>query len=66
MLMPRWSCFRQGFLAAMAQVTGKDIYAYPHRELFGAWGAGLFLRDEIIEARKRIKLFNQHLEDLNL
>lgn len=46
----------KAFLAAMAQVTGKDIYAYPHRELFGAWGAGLFLRDEIIEARKKDKI----------
>lgn len=43
----------KAFLAAMAQVTGKDIYAYPHRELFGAWGAGLFLREEIIEAKKK-------------
>lgn len=37
------------FLAAMAQVTGKEIYAYPHRELFGAWGAGLFLRNRILQ-----------------
>ncbi|HOJ82341.1 MAG TPA: 2-hydroxyacyl-CoA dehydratase [Acetomicrobium flavidum] len=40
------------FLAAMAQVTGKDIYAYPHRELFGAWGAGLFLRDQILQLQR--------------
>ncbi|HOB16825.1 MAG TPA: acyl-CoA dehydratase activase-related protein [Defluviitoga sp.] len=45
----------KAFLAAMAQVTRKDIYAYPHRELFGAWGAGLFLREEISEARKKNK-----------
>jgi predicted CoA-substrate-specific enzyme activase len=31
----------RAFLAAMAQVTDKDIYAYPHREIFGAWGAAL-------------------------
>jgi len=42
-------------LAAMVQVTEKDIYAYPHRELFGAWGAGLFLREEILKFRKEGK-----------
>ncbi|PNR95787.1 acyl-CoA dehydratase activase-related protein [Petrotoga sp. 9PWA.NaAc.5.4] len=45
----------KAFLAAMAQVTEKDIYAYPHRELFGAWGAGLFLREEILELKKEEK-----------
>ena len=33
----------------MAQVTGKDIYAYPHRELFGAWGAALVSRERVKE-----------------
>ena len=37
----------KAFLAAMAQVTGVDIYAYPGRELFGAWGAALVMRDRI-------------------
>jgi len=37
------------FLAAMAQVTGNDIYAYPHRELFGAWGAALVSRERVKE-----------------
>ncbi|MGY4686939.1 acyl-CoA dehydratase activase-related protein [Petrotoga sp. DB-2] len=45
----------KAFLAAMAQVTNKDIYAYPHRELFGAWGAGLFLREEILKLKKEGK-----------
>jgi predicted CoA-substrate-specific enzyme activase len=31
----------RAFLAALAQVADKDIYAYPHREIFGAWGAAL-------------------------
>ncbi|MBN2514274.1 MAG: hypothetical protein JXB18_15150 [Sedimentisphaerales bacterium] len=31
----------KAFLAALAQVANKDIYAYPHREIFGAWGAAL-------------------------
>ena len=31
----------RAFLAAMAQVTGKEIHAYPHREMFGAWGQAL-------------------------
>ncbi|MCL5282868.1 MAG: acyl-CoA dehydratase activase-related protein, partial [Planctomycetes bacterium] len=29
------------FLAALAQVTEKEIEAYPHREMFGAWGQAL-------------------------
>ncbi len=39
------------FLAALAQVTGKDIEAYPHREMFGAWGQAL----DIIENIKRLE-----------
>ncbi len=31
----------KAFLAALAQVTGKQIEAYPHREMFGAWGQAL-------------------------
>jgi activator of 2-hydroxyglutaryl-CoA dehydratase/predicted nucleotide-binding protein (sugar kinase/HSP70/actin superfamily) len=31
----------KAFLAALAQVTEKDIEAYPHREMFGAWGQAL-------------------------
>ncbi len=29
------------FLAALAQVTDKQIEGYPHREMFGAWGQAL-------------------------
>ena len=39
----------RAFLAAMAQVTDKQIEAYPHREMFGAWGQAL----DIIENIKR-------------
>jgi len=31
----------KAFLAALAQVTGCRINAYPHREIFGAWGQAL-------------------------
>jgi len=39
------------FLAALAQVTEKQIEAYPHREMFGAWGQAL----DIIESIKRLE-----------
>jgi len=39
----------KAFLAALAQVTEKQIEAYPHREMFGAWGQAL----DIIENIKR-------------
>jgi predicted nucleotide-binding protein (sugar kinase/HSP70/actin superfamily) len=39
------------FLAALAQVTDKEIEAYPHREMFGAWGQAL----DIIENLKRLQ-----------
>ena len=41
----------RAFLAALAQVTDKEIEAYPHREMFGAWGQGL----DIIENIKRLE-----------
>ena len=31
----------KAFLAALAQVAEKEIEAYPHREMFGAWGQAL-------------------------
>lgn len=31
----------KAFLAALAQVAEKQIEAYPHREMFGAWGQAL-------------------------
>lgn len=42
----------KGFLAAMAQVTGKMINAYPHREMFGAFGAALDVIENIKEIKK--------------
>jgi len=37
----------RAFLAALAQVTDKQIEAYPHREMFGAWGQALDIIDNI-------------------
>jgi activator of 2-hydroxyglutaryl-CoA dehydratase/predicted nucleotide-binding protein (sugar kinase/HSP70/actin superfamily) len=39
------------FLAALAQVTEKEIEGYPHREMFGAWGQAL----DIIGNIKRLE-----------
>lgn len=55
-LQERCSCqggpsLGRAFLAAMAQVTGREIHAYPHRELFGAWGAALCGRERVLRAR---------------
>jgi activator of 2-hydroxyglutaryl-CoA dehydratase/predicted nucleotide-binding protein (sugar kinase/HSP70/actin superfamily) len=41
----------KAFLAALAQVSEKEIEAYPHREMFGAWGQAL----DIIENIKRLE-----------
>jgi activator of 2-hydroxyglutaryl-CoA dehydratase/predicted nucleotide-binding protein (sugar kinase/HSP70/actin superfamily) len=41
----------KAFLAALAQVTDKEIEAYPHREMFGAWGQAL----DIIENIKKLE-----------
>ncbi|UCG46508.1 MAG: hypothetical protein JSU94_13500 [Phycisphaerales bacterium] len=37
----------RAFLAALAQVTSRLIEAYPHREMFGAWGQALDIIDNI-------------------
>jgi len=37
----------RAFLAALAQVTEKQIEAFPHREMFGAWGQALDIIDNI-------------------
>ncbi len=37
----------KAFLAALAQVTDKKIEAYPHREMFGAWGQALDIIENI-------------------
>ena len=48
----------KAFLAALAQVTDKQIEAYPHREMFGAWGQAL----DIIENIKRLEEQNKRCE----
>jgi len=48
----------KAFLAALAQVTDKKIEAYPHREMFGAWGQAL----DIIENIKRLEAQGQSYE----
>jgi len=37
----------KAFLAALAQVSEKQIEAYPHREMFGAWGQALDIIENI-------------------
>jgi len=41
----------KAFLAALAQVSENEIEAFPHREMFGAWGQAL----DIIENIKRLE-----------
>ncbi|GAH79779.1 unnamed protein product, partial [marine sediment metagenome] len=48
----------KAFLAALAQVTDKEIEAYPHREMFGAWGQAL----DIIENIKQLEEQNRRYE----
>jgi len=45
----------KAFLAALAQVTGKQIEAYPHREMFGAWGQALDIIEHIRQAEQQGK-----------
>jgi activator of 2-hydroxyglutaryl-CoA dehydratase/predicted nucleotide-binding protein (sugar kinase/HSP70/actin superfamily) len=45
----------KAFLAALAAVTGTEIHAYPNRELFGAVGAALVVRDALRKARSEGK-----------
>ncbi len=42
----------KAFLAAIADVSGRDIHAYPDRELMGALGAALFIRERILSSRR--------------
>jgi activator of 2-hydroxyglutaryl-CoA dehydratase/predicted nucleotide-binding protein (sugar kinase/HSP70/actin superfamily) len=42
----------RAFLAALAQVADKDIYGYPHREIFGAWGAALDVIRHILDMKQ--------------
>ncbi len=45
----------KAFLAALAQVTNKQIEAYPHREMFGAWGQALDIIEHIKQLRAQGK-----------
>ncbi|MEW6079684.1 MAG: BadF/BadG/BcrA/BcrD ATPase family protein [Thermodesulfobacteriota bacterium] len=45
-------CLGDAFLAALSQVTGRTLYAYPDREIFGAWGAALDVIREIQSLEK--------------
>jgi len=45
----------KAFLAALAQVTEREIEAYPHREMFGAWGQGLDIIEHIRQLEEQGK-----------
>ncbi|MBN1974058.1 MAG: hypothetical protein JW787_10500 [Sedimentisphaerales bacterium] len=45
----------KAFLAALAQVSEKEIEAYPHREMFGAWGQALDIIENIKSLEKEGK-----------
>lgn len=47
----------KAFLAALAQVTDKEIEAYPHREMFGAWGQALDIICCIKQLEKKNKRY---------
>ena len=47
----------KAFLAALAQVTEKQIEAYPHREMFGAWGQALDIIDYIKQLQAQGKKY---------
>jgi activator of 2-hydroxyglutaryl-CoA dehydratase/predicted nucleotide-binding protein (sugar kinase/HSP70/actin superfamily) len=48
----------KAFLAALAQVTEKQIEAYPHREMFGAWGQALDIIQNIKQLQKQGKKYS--------
>ncbi|MHC4456176.1 MAG: acyl-CoA dehydratase activase-related protein [Planctomycetota bacterium] len=48
----------KAFLAALAQVTEKEIEAYPHREMFGAWGLALDIIKNIKQLEKQNKKYD--------
>jgi hypothetical protein len=45
----------KAFLAALAQVSEKQIEAYPHREMFGAWGQALDIIENIKQSEAKGK-----------
>ncbi|MBN1806426.1 MAG: hypothetical protein JW837_14350 [Sedimentisphaerales bacterium] len=48
----------KAFLAALAQVSEKQIEAYPHREMFGAWGQALDIIENIKQLEARGKKYD--------
>ena len=48
----------KAFLAALAQVTEKQIEAYPHREMFGAWGQALDIIQNVKQLQDQGKRFD--------
>ena len=56
----------KAFLAALAQVTNKEIEAYPHREMFGAWGQALDIIEHIKQLEKQGKKYESAFRGWNL
>lgn len=56
----------KAFLAALAQVTDKEIEAYPHREMFGAWGQALDIIQNIKQLEKQGKKYESAFRGWNL
>ncbi len=56
----------KAFLAALAQVTDKEIEAYPHREMFGAWGQALDIIENIKQLDEQNKRYESAFRGWNL
>ncbi len=56
----------RAFLAALAQVTNKEIEAYPHREMFGAWGQALDIIENINQLEEQGKKHESAFRGWNL
>jgi len=56
----------KAFLAALAQVTNKQIEAYPHREMFGAWGQALDIIGNIKQLEQQGKKYESAFRGWNL
>ncbi|MHC4459986.1 MAG: acyl-CoA dehydratase activase-related protein [Planctomycetota bacterium] len=56
----------KAFLAALAQVTDKEIEAYPHREMFGAWGQALDIIENIKQLERQNKRYESAFRGWNL
>jgi activator of 2-hydroxyglutaryl-CoA dehydratase/predicted nucleotide-binding protein (sugar kinase/HSP70/actin superfamily) len=56
----------KAFLAALAQVTDKELEAYPHREMFGAWGQALDIIENIKQLEEQKKRHQSAFRGWNL